>query len=360
MDQFIAGEHALEVLVHEVMEAPWVAIDTEFLRTRTFHPKLCLLQVATPSGVYCVDPLALEIDPLLAALEGPAQKIGHALRQDLEIFHQRRGRLPTPLADTQIAAVLLGYDGQTGYATLVQAELGVTLDKRHTRTDWSRRPLSEEQLHYAGNDVRHLPLLHERLKSRLVERGRLGWFEEECARLLSAAHYEDGAGAAAARFPHAHRLPPEAQAALWALIRWREETARRIDRPRRWVIDDDVLTRIATMRPVRAQQLHGVRGFAPQAMRFAEGLLEALAGASAYSGTPFWEPPAPLTDDERNRFDALAALIQKKAQALGIVTSVLATRRDLESAARGLPGSLDSGWRHALLSPEIDAVMAVR
>lgn len=360
MDQFIAGNHALEALIHEVREAPWVAIDTEFLRTRTFHPKLCLLQVATPGRIYCVDPLALEIDPLLQALEGPALKIGHALRQDLEIFHQRRGCLPAPLADTQIAAVLLGYDDQTGYATLVQAELGITLDKRHTRTDWSRRPLSEEQLHYAGNDVRHLPLLHERLQSRLAERGRLGWFEEECARLLSAAHYEDGATAAAARFAQAHRLAPRAQAALWALIRWREDTARRIDRPRRWVIDDEVLTRIAALRPVRAQQLHGIRGFAPQAMRFAEGLLEALAAAPACHEAPLWEAPVPFTDHERSRFDALAALVQKKARALGIVTSVLATRRDLESAARGMPGSLDKGWRHALLTPELDAIMGMR
>ncbi|MHB1950333.1 MAG: ribonuclease D [Acidiferrobacteraceae bacterium] len=355
MDHFVAGSGALEALAREVRDAPWVAIDTEFLRTRTFHPKLCLLQVAVPGGVYCVDPLALEIDPLLQALEGPAVKIGHALRQDLEILHQIRGRLPAPLADTQIAAMLLGYDDQTGYAALVQAELGVTLDKRHTRTDWSRRPLSEDQLHYAGNDVRHLPPLHDRLRARLVACDRLGWFEQECARLLSAAQYEDTVASAAARFSYAHRLAPEAQAALWALIRWREETARRTNRPRRWVIGDDVLVRIASLRPVRAQQLHTVRGFAPQAMRFSEGLLDALAGARADDGKGLWETPLPLTEQERVRFDALTALVQKKARALGIVASVLATRRDLEAAARGVPGALDSGWRRDALSPEIEA-----
>jgi ribonuclease D len=359
VDQFIAGPEALEALSREVWNAPWVAIDTEFLRERTFRPRLCLIQVATPDGVYCVDPLAQDIDPLFAALEGGAIKIGHALRQDLEILHQRRGRLPAPLADTQIAAMLLGYNDQTGYAALVQSELGITLDKRHTRTDWSRRPLSEEQLCYAGNDVRHLPMLHERLVQQLTELGRLDWFEEECGRLLSADRYEDGIGAVAARFVYAHQLAPPAQRALWALIRWREQTARRLDRPRRWILSDEVLMRIAARHPARVQELHGIKGLAPQALRFA-GELVAVIAEGAPQETPLWQPTMPLGEEEQRRFDALATLIRAKAESLGLATTVLATRREVEAAARGNPAVFHSGWRHAVLGREFDAIMATR
>ncbi|MHB8414079.1 MAG: ribonuclease D [Acidiferrobacteraceae bacterium] len=356
MDQFIAGSEALEALSREVQNAPWVAIDTEFLRERTFRPKLCLIQVATPGGIYCVDPLVQDIDPLFAALEGGAIKIGHALRQDLEILHQRRGRLPAPLADTQIAAMLLGYNDQTGYAALVQAELGITLDKRHTRTDWSRRPLSEDQLRYAGNDVRHLPVLHERLGQRLAELGRLDWFEEECGRLLSADRYEDGIGAVAARFVYAHQLAPSAQQALWALIQWREETASRLDRPRRWILSDETLMRIAARRPARTQELHRIKGLAPQVLRFASELIAAITEGAQHE-TPLWQPTMPLGEDEQRRFDALATLIRGKAENLGLTTTVLATRREIEAAARGNPAVFHSGWRRAVLGREFDAIM---
>src|SRR5262249_50214395 len=144
----VADADALHALCESLREAPFVALDTEFLRVRTYYPELCLIQVASAQGIACVDPLAgFPLDPLLAVLHDPAvTKVMHAGRQDLELFYLIDQRLPGPLFDTQIAAALLGFDDQIGYARLVEQLLGVTLDKAHTRTDWAERPLSVQQL----------------------------------------------------------------------------------------------------------------------------------------------------------------------------------------------------------------------
>lgn len=349
LDQFISTETALLDLTQELLAAPWVGIDTEFLRERTFRPRLCLLQTATPRGVACVDPLALDLTPVLAALEGQNLKIGHALRQDFEILYQIRGRLPMPVFDTQVAAALLGYDEQTGYAALVEAELGVQLDKSHTRTDWSARPLSPEQVHYAGNDVRHLQALHQQLGERLERLGRTAWLAEECRRRLDIGRYDD-AEAILTKFGHAHRLPTPVQHVLAALIRWREGVARAHDRPRQWIVPDEVLLRIAARQPTEPRALRAIKGLPPAVGRMAEELLAAVRLGQSQTGAAPWPPVIAFTAEEQRRFEVLAAAVKKVAAELGISASLLAPRRELERAARGLGDALVyTGWRQEVL-----------
>jgi len=192
--ELIDNPSALADLCRTLASSPWIALDTEFLRERTYYARLCLIQVGTPQLVACIDPLALEdLGPLHALLaDRGLRKVLHAARQDLEVFNDLdsgggRHAVPAPVFDTQVAAAYLGYDDQIGYAALVAAVTGVTLDKAHTRTDWSVRPLSAAQLQYAEDDVRYLVPVYEVIRERLLAAGRLAWVEDDCARLTEPA-----------------------------------------------------------------------------------------------------------------------------------------------------------------------------
>ena len=179
----------LQELCDRISGSTWLALDTEFAREKTYYPVLCLLQLCNGELAACIDPLNLtDLTPLLEILVDPkVLKIFHAGRQDLEIFYHRWGRLPQPLFDTQIAAALLGLGDQIGYAPLVQQLLGRELEKGHTRTDWSRRPLDPEQLRYALDDVIYLGEVHRLLAARLREQEREHWLEDEFRELADPA-----------------------------------------------------------------------------------------------------------------------------------------------------------------------------
>jgi len=227
-----------------------LALDTEFLRERTYRPQLCLIQVASDETRACVDPLApIDLQPLAELLARPGQpSILHAASQDLEVLHQQLGVLPAALFDTQIAAALCGMGDQIGYATLVDRLFGVQLDKAHSRTDWSRRPLSDEQIRYAIDDVRYLPEAHAILGERLTQLGRLAWLEEDCAAMLDPDRWSPQPLEAWRRLKGWQRLPAAAFPRLRQLAAWREERAARLDRPRRWVMEDDTLVQLAARR----------------------------------------------------------------------------------------------------------------
>ncbi len=176
---YIDTPDLLNELCAKLSNAPWIVMDTEFLRERTYFPKFCLLQIAVPGLVACVDPLALEsLEPLFEIIFNPAiPKVFHSGRQDLEIFYHLCGKLPSPVFDTQIAAPLLGLGEQVSYANMVTELLGVNLTKSHSRTDWTRRPLSPEQLRYAADDVIYLEQAYLLMLQRLEKLGRLAWLE---------------------------------------------------------------------------------------------------------------------------------------------------------------------------------------
>jgi len=354
----VADEDALRALCERLREAPFLALDTEFLRIRTYYPELCLVQVASTRGIACVDPLAgFPLDPLLEVLHDPAvTKVMHAGRQDLELFYLLDRRLPGPLFDTQIAAALLGFDDQIGYARLVEQLLGVTLDKAHTRTDWAERPLSAQQLVYAAEDVEYLGPLYETLRSRLDARGRLGWLEEDARALLDASLYSVAPEEMWQRVKgHAGLRTPAQHKALELLAAWREREAMARNRPRQWVLKDPLLLALARAMPASRARLMQVPEL-PRVVveRYAPALLEliSIARESRDDGRR-----APLETPDPDHVSRLAAFVRERAALHDLSPALLAPRRELVELLRGERDlAVLRGWRDELIGRDLLAL----
>lgn len=341
----------LAALAARLRRQPWFALDTEFLRERTYYPRLGLIQVADPGQLCCIDPLALDdLTPLTAVLSDQnVIKVVHAASQDLEILLQETGVMPRPLFDTQVAAALLGHPDQIGYARLVTAMLGTTLAKAHTRTDWTRRPLGAGEIAYAADDVRYLAALYPLLRQQLEQRGRLGWLEDECRDLTDPARYRPDPALAWRRFKGIGRLPGAQQQALAQLAAWRERTAMAADRPRRWIIKDEVLTELARRRPSNEAELGRVRDL-PQAVLRKHGpaLLDCIAAAPATRDQTLAPTAGGLDPDQLSQVDLLMTGLRARAAEIDIGPATLASRKDMEALVAGereLP--LLRGWRRA-------------
>ena len=344
--ELVSSQDVLASVVADVRATPLVAVDTEFVRETTYYPKLCLIQIATADSIACIDCLApLDLEPLYAAMfrEGCSWLL-HSARQDLEVLFQRTGRLPSALIDTQVAAALLGYTPQIGLEGLLERTLSVELGESFARTDWSRRPLPDAALRYALDDVRYLLPTWRHLQERLAELGRTAWLDEEGRRLLADPPVAD-VGAIWARLKGARALSAAQQGAALALVQWREDSAQRADRPRRWLLADETLLAIAQALPA---DLEGLRAIVPARLAAKHGaqILAALARRD--------EPPLlALVDEhgsrqipERQRLKQLQELVRRRAAELGIEPEILATRRDLTGLAAGNPPAhLVRGWR---------------
>lgn len=223
-ESYIDKPEQLEQLCEAIRQSEWLALDTEFMREKTYYPKLCLLQVCNGKTAACVDPLSLNrLDPLIEIIMDPSiVKVFHAGRQDLEIFNFLWQKLPAPLFDTQLAATLLGLGEQLGYASLVQKLLGIELDKGHTRTDWSRRPLQPGQLRYALDDVIYLGEIYNDLDNRLRKLGRENWLQEEFTLLADPDTYRIDPDSAWQKIKGRQRLKGVQLAVLQRLTAWRK------------------------------------------------------------------------------------------------------------------------------------------
>ena len=258
---FIADRQALNDICVQLRDSAWLALDTEFIREKTYYPQLALLQVSNGESIYCIDPLAIDdLLPFYTLLENTAiTKVLHAASQDLEIYYCQRGCLPGPVFDTQIAASLLGLGEQIGYATLVKKLLNIELDKSHARTDWMRRPLHDEQLRYAADDVRYLSRLYPLLYSKLEKLNRLRWLDDESERLLNPATYTPDPPNSWRRIKGAGKLRRKQLNILRHLAAWREQQAIQNNRPRRWILSDEALLNLAMLRPADHEALLRVR-----------------------------------------------------------------------------------------------------
>jgi ribonuclease D len=281
----IANSEDLRRFCDALKNADFVTVDTEFMRDSTYWPKLCLIQVAGPEQAAAIDPLVKDLDwaPFFALLEDPAiLKVFHSARQDLEIFYHWTGRLPAPLFDTQVAAMVCGFGDSVGYETLARRLAGARIDKSTRFADWSRRPLSAKQREYAMSDVTHLRPIFEKLQARLVKNDRAHWLEEEMAILSNPTTYDLDPDLAWRRLK-SNSSDRRYLAVLCGLARWREQEAQRRDVPRNRVLRDEQLYNIATQRPETVESLARCRGFREDLARGRIGaaILETVAEALA-------------------------------------------------------------------------------
>jgi len=360
-DALIGDEAALCALVDAWPPGAGIALDTEFVRERTYYPRLCLVQVAAADRLALIDPLAIaDARALVAPLIDPTRpKLLHAARQDVEALLPLTGTPLAPVFDTQLAAALLGFASQVGYAELVRQLLGVELAKGHARTDWARRPLSPEQLAYAADDVRYLPALAALLDERLAAAGRRGWMDEESAALTDMSLYRVEPAEAWRRLKGLERLQPAAQRAIRALARWREERAMERDLPRGWVLPDAALYDIAQARPRARGDLSRLASVPRATVDRAGGeILKAISDEPDVPDDPIVDDEPHAGPEQLRRLKALQQHLLAIAGELEIQPEVLATRRDLTALLRGereLP--VLSGWRRTIIGEPLLAAM---
>lgn len=336
--------------------ADFVTVDTEFLRETTFWPKLCVVQIADAEGPVVVDALAPDIDlaPLYALMaDETVLKVFHAGRQDIEIFHHLAGLVPAPVFDTQVAAMVLGFGDSISYDQLVQRTAGVTLDKSSRFTDWSRRPLSDEQVEYAIADVTHLRTVYARLSADLAKRGRADWLSEEMEVLTSPATYASEPDDAWRRFRSRVKKPRDL-AVLMEVAAWREREAQGRDVPRSRILKDDALLEVATRAPKTVEALGSLRAFPRgyERSRAGQEILEAVALGLARdpAGLPPLERERGVSPMSGATVELLKVLLRMIAEKHGVAAKIIASVEDLERIAGDDDAEVAAlkGWRREL------------
>lgn len=348
---WIDRNEQLEELARTLESQSEIGLDTEFLRERTFFPKLCLLQLRAAGRIWCLDTLKIAgLGPLLPVLTAASvRKLIHAARQDLEAVYLTTRQVISPVFDTQIAAACIGMKPQVGYAELVKTLLDVSIPKGQTRTDWSKRPLTPAQLEYAADDVLYLDALTAELNERLRALKREHWVREDCLELEERRLYEPDAAQAWERLRGIGQLAPEPRARAKAIAVWREKLARERDLPRAWILSDAALFSIAQANPVTAGALEAVQ---PMNERFAATLLDALKNSAAGELQDF-EPvqDSRPTPQQKALLERLSKVVDARAAELQVSAEVLAPRGELKTLAMSALGAAPratralNGWR---------------
>ncbi len=359
--EYIDDPVALEAFCDLVLTHDWVAVDTEFLREKTYFPKLCLIQVGVPGRCACIDPLALDsLQPFFAVLFDPTiTKVMHACSQDQEIFVHLTSQVPRPVFDTQLAAPLLGLPEQMGYANFVREILGVSLDKAQSRTDWSRRPLSAAQINYAADDVRYLCQAFPLVRERLDAQGRLDWLEAEFEPYEQLARYQPDPAGAWQRLRGLEKLRPRALGVAQQLAQWRERQAIAKDLPRNWVLKDEAIVDIARLAPETTADLANIRSLPARTLeRYGESLIEQIRLGLASEPQPLKARArrAKTETAEEALADLLQAQLRLLAAAHDINSAALGARKDLLALIREEPTPLLKGWRRKIAGDELLAL----
>ncbi|WP_237214960.1 ribonuclease D [Falsiroseomonas oryziterrae] len=358
----ITDTAALAALCERLQGEAFVTVDTEFMRERTYWPELCLVQLAGDHEVAVVDTMApgLDLAPLGALLaDSKVVKVFHAARQDVEIFLLKFGAVPTPLYDTQVAAMVAGFGDQVSYDALARALAGASIDKAHRFSDWAARPLSPAQISYAAADVTHLRAIYRGLVARLEREGRTGWVEEEMAALADPATYR------ADPETQWERLKPRTHnrrflALLRAAAAWREREAQRVNIPRQRLAKDETLLEVAATAPTTPAELSRARGIT-------DGFAKGKSGASLLAAL---EEARKLPDDAlpelpRDRGPApspalvalLKVLLAAQSEAHHVAPRLLASTDELERLAAGEDVPALHGWRRSVFG---DAALALK
>ena len=364
---YITTTDELEAFVARVRQSPVVGIDTEFMRERTYYARLCLVQLASEDEEAIVDPLALgDIKALCPLLEDPSViKVFHAGSQDLEIFYRECGVATAPIFDTQVAATLAGFPQQVGYGPLVHDMLGVRLDKGDSYTDWARRPLSDTQVEYALNDVRHLPAVHRMLAERLADGGRTAWLEADFRRMEDPATYIVVPEEQWRRVKRVSSLNRRQLAVAREVAAWRENEAMRRNVPKRWILGDESVIEVARRMPKTPAELLAIRGVGDKVGKAtAQGLVDAVE-----RGRDVPDDELPSLDRRRRpagdidgAVDLMIALVRKRARENGVAMPLLASRDDLERLAAGERDDhpLLTGWKAEMIGSELTDLLEGR
>lgn len=331
-----------------------LGVDTEFMREKTYFAQLCLIQISTPDDIYCVDPLTETAqgefwDALLAASWAV-----HSARQDIEVVFQLTGTMPREIFDTQIAAGLLGLPPQIGYAALVKELFDVEMAKSHTRADWTRRPLPDAFLQYAAEDVEYLLPATEILSERLDKKNRLDWAQQDSMLLLDPALYDLSGNQAIDRLKGARNFRGTKRAAAVRLTMWREAEAIRRNRPRQWILRDNVLLDIAYKLPSSSKQLANIEGVSTKLIdRVGEQLLEAVATTNDDDGS--YEPPRPPDEAQKALLKEMQSHVAACAQDLNLAAETIAPKRELSAVIRSddRETRVFTGWRRELIGEQL-------
>ena len=359
----ITTTEGLAAFCDRARSRPYVTVDTEFLRERSYYSKLCLVQLAVPGeaeeDAVLVDPLAkgISLDPLYDLMRDTSvMKVFHAARQDLEIFYIDGGVIPQPLFDTQVAAMVCGYGEQVGYETLVRKIAKASLDKTSRFTDWSRRPLTDAQKTYALADVTHLRVIYEALSAELDKTGRRGWVEEELSTLMDPETYVTRPEEAWLRVK-TRTNSGRFLAVVRELARFRETYAQTRNIPRSRVFKDDALLEIASTKPTSEAELGRSRLLLREARRgeIADGILAAVKSGLE---TPQKDWPDPDRSREKLQVnpalaDLLRVLLKAKSDASGVAQKLIATSAELDEIAAGdFDGPAFKGWRREVFGAD--------
>lgn len=362
----ITDTTALEQFCATIAKDRYITVDTEFLRERSYFAHLCLIQVAGTDAAAIIDPLAqgISLEPLWEILRNPKiLKVFHAGKQDLEIFyHLMNKTLPSSVFDTQIAAMALGYTEQIGYAALVESVNGTIIDKTQQYTDWSIRPLKPSQLSYALSDVTELRLVFEHVEAELKRLGRTEWTQDLMQDLVDPLEYEPAPEEAWQRIKlRSHK--PVAWLALKALAAWREREAIRMNRPRSFVMKDEVLSQIALSCPKSVEDLAGIRGIGGLAKSKSAEPIVAICVDAYQNATPSDVPVRSeshrLNQNEEDQLDLLRLALKISARQLEVAPRLLADSDDLVQFVKNASGArLKDGWRYEAFGKQAEALLS--
>lgn len=354
---FIDEQDTFNDFCQRIKENEWVALDTEFIREKTYYPQLCLVQIATPNSsksngqVACIDtPAISDLSPFIDILLNPnIRKVLHAGSQDMEIFCTLCGQSPVNVFDTQIAAPLFGYPEQMGYAALVEKRLGVNLPKNQSRTNWAARPLTAKQLRYAADDVVYLAELFPAMYEELHTKQRLDWLRDEFDTLCSTDTYQKPPEDAWQRVRGVDKLRGHSLAFAQALAEWREIAVRKRDLPKSWLLKDDTIIDIARLKPTSEKDLQSLRGLGRfVSEKYAKDIVALCVKAQSCQPKPL--PPRfarrKLNAREDALTDLLSAVAKLYADQHAINHAVLAPRKELEKLVmREDESRVLNGWR---------------
>ena len=360
---YIDSQKAFDAYVDSIAGARVLAIDTEFLREKTYYATLCLLQLNADGKVAVVDPFKVDISilkPIL--LDESTMKLFHAGRQDIEIILHEIGCVPAPIFDTQVAAALTGQTQQVGYGPLVHSLCGVKIAKADSFTDWSQRPLTESQIQYAAEDVIYLPEMYDRMCTLLKKKGRLGWLANDFAELSSIEHYVVDERERYRKLKHVSQLTRRQMAAAREMAAWRELQAQSRNIPRKWVLSDEQIVEACKREPRSIDDLFVVRGMREKLPTADARVVIQLVRSALDASPDTWPEVDRCSKNEPNvdvQVDLMTAIVRKRSKQNDIAFQTLASHSELQDIARGHYEDVEllRGWRREIVGEELLALM---